>query len=209
MVAAGAAWRRAGETVLGDHTFPALSAEDTLMLLCAHGAQHHWSWPVIVADLAAVLNRCADALDWTYIDRTMSSAHRRRVVGTALARVRNLLDFDYFDRLDWTPAERKCIDDLAAAIDSQTDLDPHRSILHWFAQRRASARLLERRRDRWRYRWLFLVLRPSGEDLQQWDLPRPLRGGYFLLRWTRLLGRYAKKMATEIFRRRGESNRAR
>ena len=81
-----AMWERLTEVGLLGQKVPSFAPEDTLLLLCLHGAKHEWQGLTWLCDLAEYL-RAHPSLDW---DRVLQQAERARVtrvllLGLALA----------------------------------------------------------------------------------------------------------------------------
>lgn len=59
-------WERRGAVSLLGRTTPNLSVEDTLLVLCVHGAKHGWNRLMWVCDIAELL-RANSHIDWTWL----------------------------------------------------------------------------------------------------------------------------------------------
>ena len=81
-------WERLETVSLLETPVRSLAREDLLLLLCVHGAKHHWSRLGWICDVAALLQA---PLDWGY---TMAQAERlggRRMLGLGLLLAQALL----------------------------------------------------------------------------------------------------------------------
>lgn len=166
--------------------YRSFSHEDTLLHLCAHGAQHRWEVLRYVADVAAVLHRHGASLDWGYIRDRVASAGRGRVVGVALALADDLVRAP-FARPEENGIERD---------ETTTELARDFARLLFGASPGRYARYGQMVRDlygrsRW---WLFSqvmhdVLTPTVLEVRLVTLPRPLWILYVPMRIVRLTWR--------------------
>jgi hypothetical protein len=69
---------------------PALSAEDTILHLCFHGAKHQWCYLGLVCDIAAVL-QSEPAIDWALLFTLAKASGTRRIVLLGLYLTREIL----------------------------------------------------------------------------------------------------------------------
>jgi len=94
-----------------DRAIPTLSAEDTLVSMCTHGAKHFWERLMWIADVAAMLDRRAD-LDWNASAAIAEELGAQRIVHTGLLLARDLLSTQLPDSVQ----DRVCADAGAAAL---------------------------------------------------------------------------------------------
>jgi hypothetical protein len=59
-------WERLETVALLDQPVPTLTPEHLLLILCVHGAKHHWHRLAWICDIAAVLHVSAE-MDWGYL----------------------------------------------------------------------------------------------------------------------------------------------
>jgi len=83
-------WRRLQPIPLCGAQTTALPLEDLFLALCAHGAKHCWSRLGWVCDIAALLTRCADRLDWSEIACQARALGAERLLSLALLLTANI-----------------------------------------------------------------------------------------------------------------------
>jgi hypothetical protein len=72
-------WDRRRTACLLGRTTPNLSVEDTLLILCVHGAKHRWNKLMWVCDIAEVL-RANSRIDWTWLIEHAEKLGGRRML---------------------------------------------------------------------------------------------------------------------------------
>ena len=177
-------WDRRVQIPLANRTLPALHPEDLLLVLCVHGSKHCWSHLGLVCDVAWLLtNQPLDFLPVLNRARNLG-VHRMLLIALALAsRVFNVPNPAQPDN-----AVAPIVDEILVALfgehHDETSIRESAS-LHM--------RMRERRRDRLRY-FAQLATRPGIEDWEMVDLPESLNFLYSLLRYPRLLTKYAARI---------------
>jgi hypothetical protein len=68
-----------------------LCPEDLLLVLCVHGAKHHWGKLMWICDIAEVVRSYADKLDWSRLMTRARSLGAARILSLALFLARDLL----------------------------------------------------------------------------------------------------------------------
>lgn len=180
---------RARPLTLSGREILAPAPEDTLLMLCFHGAKHLWERFAWLCDVAQLL-ATQPALDW---DITLQRARRlgcERVLWLSLSLAREYLAAP-----------------LPAAVTRHIEADTTARALaaqvasHWFLPAAYNADNLTRAqfhlqmRERWRERALYrqrfyFRITPDDWALLPFALPRPLLFLYAPLRWARMLGKY-------------------
>lgn len=86
-----ALWSRRQTTLLGGVPVPTLALEDSLLLLCVHGAKHCWERMLWVCDIAEIV-RTAPALNWEEITAQAAHLGCERILLLGLLLARDLLE---------------------------------------------------------------------------------------------------------------------
>lgn len=171
---------------IGERRLRTFSVEDTLVMLCVHGAKHFWErlgWVLDIAELVA-----ARPVDWTLLTQIAAKMQSTRLLLLGLYLAHDLFDAPLPEPLLEEIGRDRAVQQLAETVYKQyADIsDPGAGVLH-----RAVFRL--RSRDKF---WpglrhlLRLGIIPTERDLQTVRLPRSLAPLYVLVRPWRLLGEY-------------------
>ena len=87
-----ALWPRAVTLCLEEGaTLRTLSPEDALLVAALHGGKEQWARLIWVADVAALLRRCGDGLDWDQVMQRAGQAGLQRMLLLAVALAEDLL----------------------------------------------------------------------------------------------------------------------
>jgi len=178
---------RSGRTSVAGHEVSCLSPEDSLLVLCLHGAKHLWMRLIWVCDIAETLH--TQTMDYQLVLARARSLGMLRIMGVSFWLAEHLLRADLSQ-----PAQQVIANDpevpvlgqqFAARLAASATYDLNSS--EYF---RLILKLRERRRDCWRYLWR-LVWTPGVGDLAAVQLPQvffPLYRGVRLLRLMRKVG---------------------
>ena len=182
-----AMWESLTEVGLLGQKVPSFAPEDTLLLLCLHGAKHEWQGLVWLCDLAEYL-RAHPSLDW---DRVLQQAERARVtrvllLGLALAE--HVLAAPLPETVQCLVKGDRSLPGLQAAIIVRFYEDANlleRGALPY----RLRAGMRSRLGDKLPVYKSFAarLLRPNEQDKQVVKLPKRLEPLYYLVRPLRLL----------------------
>jgi Uncharacterised nucleotidyltransferase len=85
-------WQRCGKFVLAGLPVANMRPEDTLLVLCVHGAKHRWERLIWICDIAEIVSAHRDTIAW---DRLMLRAHAlggKRMLLLGLSLAHDLLD---------------------------------------------------------------------------------------------------------------------
>lgn len=187
-------WERARPIELSGREILTCSPEDLLLILCLHGAKHHWYQLSLIGDLAHLVETHPD-LRW---DRARARARARggeRMLLTGLSLATSLLGARL--PLEVAPALEadRAVHSLTAWIQARLFQDVARPLgvregcsLH--------LRMKERLRDQVRY-CLDLALTPTVDDWQFLPLPEVLSPLYYPLRPIRLLRQHVLTRRSE------------
>ena len=165
------------------HTF---SIEDTLVMLCVHGAKHFWErlgWVLDIAKLATVRE-----VDWTLLSQIAARMESTRVVSLGLYLAHDLFDAPLPGQLLEEIGRDRTVRDLAEKVYRQYAgiSDPSAGVLPRAVFR---IRLRDGIRQGLRHT-LRLAMSPTESDRQTVRLPLWLSPLYMLVRPWRLLREY-------------------
>jgi hypothetical protein len=179
--------RRPTRIVVGGRELTTFSPEETLIMLCVHGAKHFWNRLLWLCDVSELV-QAPPAIDWDFLERTSARMGCRRLLLLGLS-----LAADYLDAP--LPA------DILRAIHTDPGIPilQRRVEAHLFSSQTAEPgsperlliRLLSNEDFGQGLRQLARVItRPSERDWQTYDLPAWASPFYALLRPWRLLRAY-------------------
>ena len=169
-------WERVEMVSVAGSRVRNLCPEDLLLVLCVHGAKHHWGRLMWICDIAELLRADSKRIDWTYFKNHASElgGWRMLCLGVLLSNdlLRASVPEDVLDAMQAEPKARL----LAAEVSSR--LFTGTSVMA--VDRPAFyIQLRERPRDRFRCR-LYLGYRMLTPQTQAWTL-RLLHGGRSVL----------------------------
>jgi putative nucleotidyltransferase-like protein len=165
-------WERVETVSLEGSPIRNLCPEDLLLVLCVHGAKHHWGRLMWICDIAQLLQAYSNKIDWPRLISHARSLGGSRMLYLGLLLARDLLaadvPVDVSQQMDHEPK----LTFLAAEV--QLQLFSGGSLM---AVERPTfyIELRERARDRLRCR-LYLAYRMLAPGTQAWTL-RILHGG--------------------------------
>jgi hypothetical protein len=143
-----------------------LSPEDLLLVLCVHGAKHHWGKLMWISDIAEVLRTYSHEIDWTWLTQRADSLGGARMLLLGLLLAHDLLGANLPDEILQRTQVHPTLPYLAAEV---------RSGLFSGGPLMAVERptfyiaLREHARDRMRCRF-YLVYRMFAPRVQTWTL---------------------------------------
>lgn len=158
-------WKRLETVSLADTPVLSLAREDLLLILCVHGAKHHWRRLRWICDVAELL-RVYQEINWGRITKHVSRLGGARMLYLGLLLAHDLLGAvmpkDVLRRMQAEPK----VPWLAAQVKSQLfSADPAMAV----ERRLFYIQLRERARDRIRCR-LYLAYRMMAPRAQNWVL---------------------------------------
>ena len=179
-------WVHPGTVCLEGKTVPALSPEDTLVLLCLHGASHCWERLGWICDVAEHVARTPD-LDWELVEDRARDLGCSRMLFLGFRLAGELVDARLPESVAQTARNYPGADGLAQQVVQRLLFRPNDSSGTWSALRfRLAAR--ESLRDKVRFTLERFVI-PDAGDCQFWRLPANLSFLLFALRPLRLMTR--------------------
>lgn len=179
-----ALWERLETLTLAGQTMWRFPAEELLLILCAHGANHCWVKLQNVCDIAA-LPAALPHLDWERVAELARAWHCQRILALGLRLCAEMFGADC---LPPAVLARAQADPTAGRLAAQARLRFGLENEHWLAPLEEPLfhwRMRERRRDRWRY--AAAMLQPTVKDWASVRLPPRWHFLYYGWRPVRLL----------------------
>jgi hypothetical protein len=181
---------RAAPLVVVDGELPALSWDDLLFVLAAHGGRHGYGYLLWVCDLERAVRSWERAAtpDWPALLARATSMGCRRVLVVGLSVAGHLLGLELPTSVAAAAARDTVGADLALRLARGVFTGDS-----GLTQDQLLLTLRERRRERFRYlryrtlRLATVYLRPSEKDRRFWSLPPGLRWAYPLVRLLRFV----------------------
>ena len=189
------AWNRAGIRTLLGKKVPCFSPEDTLLILCEHGARHQWSQLSWVYDVAGMVETKKINLPTLIEQVKRIGKERPLLLGLLLAS--DLLDTDLSAEIYWMAQSDKTVranaeqvnKDLAARAsfrgDTELDASEHMNELDFYSNLMSRHQLL---------RTLPRAFTPRTKDVNIASLPEALFPLYYLVRPLRLIKTHRKRI---------------
>ncbi len=201
----GPLWEHLQPVKLGGAWVSTFSPEDSLLILCVHGARHCWNRLAWICDIAE-LSRAHSEMDWS---RALEEAKRlrvERIVFLGLRLARDLLGIDLPRPVLSRIAADRAVESLAKHVCERLFREPGR--LHGILERSFTTdgislesasfhfRVRDRFRDRLRYVFYLaqLALTPTRKDRERLPLPTPLASLAYALRPILLIGKYCSRI---------------
>lgn len=183
----GQLWQRRVEIALRDRKLPVLAAEDNLLVLCVHGAKHHWGTLKWLVDVDQLIQTQA-ALDWKTVLERAQALGVRRIVHTTLYLCATLLNTPLPQSIRGALEQDAAVRGAAAAV--QAAIVYGEGTRGESEHHRFQLALRERLTDRIRY-MSRLAWQPTESEWNSIRLPRGATWLYPLVR----LGRVVAKAA--------------
>jgi len=171
---------------IGEYRVRTFSIEDTLVMLCVHGAKHFWERLAWVLDIAKLV--AGQEVDWALVTQIASKMESTRVLRLGLYLSHDLFGAPLSGQLLEEICRDRTVQELAEKLYEQYAgiSDPGAGVLHRAAFR---FRLRDGIRQGLRHT-LRLAMSPTESDRQIVRLPRWLTPLYMLVRPWRLLREY-------------------
>jgi hypothetical protein len=191
-------WDRRITSCLLGRTTPNLSVEDTLLILCVHGAKHGWNRLIWVCDIAELL-RANSHIDWTWLIEHAEKLGGRRMLLLGLHLASALLETRLPEKVALQVQADRTIDSLARQVSEELLRGAYEP-----------SGILEERpflymklREHWRDRlqvffhycpeYFTRMVTPNGLDHAFLPLPNALSSLYYVVRPLRLMSFYARQ----------------
>lgn len=191
-------WERLEEASLGGAAVPTLSAEDLLLILCAHGCAEFWHQLRLICDVAELV-QAREALDWDALVHRAGAVGSRRMLLLGLFLANDLLDAPLPPEILRIVRQDEAVEELSRQVYGW--LFQSRNLPRGLSERgedntfsRFHLAVRERLRDKVRY-CARVAMTPNPADWADLSLPTPLWPLYYVLRPLRLTGKYAHQAA--------------
>lgn len=193
-------WGRLREATLDGKTVPNLSAEDLLLLLCAHGTKHCWIQLRWICDVAELVR--GERLDWEWV---LDQARRRngmRMLSLSLLLAEDLFGVELPQKVLRRIQRDRSAKSLARGVrdrlfqgthDAGWKLNPAPTYAIYFHMKSR-----ERMRDKVRFLFFYLAT-PHVKDQNLLPLPRWLSFIHYATRPIRLIGKYGINKWKDFF----------
>jgi hypothetical protein len=185
-------WHRAITARLAGSRIRTLEAEDSLLLLCAHGTKHIWESLGWICDVARAVQAHPD-LDWDALFQRAADLRMVRALSLGLLLAIELLQLQIPEPFRATITADPKVQHLADTVYRQLFED--RSA-YWGAT--ASSRFLMRSRDNAASAircGIERIFRPTKAEWRSIRLPRGLFPLYYLIRLLRLVSKHGGRIA--------------
>jgi hypothetical protein len=197
-------WNRCNFVELENCKVRALSAEDTLVMICDHAARHQWNRLSWVLDVSMLLSN--KPLDWGIILQQAKEWKSRRALWLGLFLSKDLLGAPLPDDIWKTVTQDQAVNDLASEAfdqlfpggraDNDFPIDPNlQNIYCQLFYVKARDGFLDRTRLHIR-----LATTPTVEDWDSFPLPDQLFFIYYVIRPVRQVGAYRTKVLGWLFK---------
>ena len=181
-------WKRHRYIQLGDARVRSFSPEDTLLILCAHGAKHLWDRLELICSVAEFIRVQLD-IEWQQLLTRARETRVRHILSLGLLLAHEILGAELPEKILDTVRRDSAARKLAMRVREKLfrgDPNSERELEQYVFYRRLA--------DRWRDGMLVLpkaVFTPSAPDWDLVELPPLLAPLYYPLRVFRLLKKYA------------------
>jgi hypothetical protein len=189
--------RRITMSLLGRAT-PNLSVEDTLLILCVHGAKHGWNKLMWICDIAELL-RANSYIDWTWLIKHAEKLGGRRMLLLGLHLANTLLETRLPEKVELQVQADRTIRSLAQQVSEKLLRGAYEpsGILE------EKPFLYMKVREHWQHRlqvffhycpiYLTRMVTPNGLDRAFLPLPNSLSLLYYIVRPLRLMSLYVRQ----------------
>jgi hypothetical protein len=197
-------WERLEPISLAGKDIPTFSPEDTLLILCVHGAQHAWERLGWVCDVAELIHARQEEMGWENIMAQASALGGERMLLLGLYLASDLLGVALPERV----AQRVQADSTAKALAEWTSEQHFREtstrpaeLLEGYKGAPAFHTLHLRVKESLREKIRYVIRKATiltGEDWSLRRLPRVLFPLYYVLRLVRLTKKYGPRLSKRI-----------
>lgn len=186
-------WARHDEFVLAGEKVRTLSPDDLLLVLCVHGAKHHWDGLKWISDVAELAAAYREQIDWHRLIGWARDQGGERMLLLGLYLAHELLDADLPEDILKRIRVDVQIKSLAGQVIKRLFPDPaenetlgdERPIFYW----RCRERLRDKLAIGWRYspEYFRRMFVPNSKDHAALQLSPYLSFGYYFVRPIRLM----------------------
>ena len=184
--------RRLIQVPVGNRTLRTFSAEDMLLILCAHADTHAWERLMWISDIAQLLTS-QPGLDWARVVETAAAAGSERLLLLGLRLADNLLGAPAPEPLRSRARADRQVTRLATKISERLF---ESALTELEADRAKSLLQLMSRQRLWHKLWLAAT--PNESDWQVMRLPKSLSFLYYVIRPFRLVGKYGRGVGSAV-----------
>ena len=185
--------RRAETIEFCGQSISMMSCEELLIFLCLHGEKHCWERLGWICDIARLVDTHTH-LDWSWINLRAKELHCVPAVSLGLLLAQDLLGTEMPSRIEPTagPSVRSLANDTAANL-FRPARERRSNLASPFRRLSIHLRSTQLFHDRLGQAW-DAIMRPTIADWRFMPLPSKLFVLYYLLRPTRLIGRFALRV---------------
>jgi hypothetical protein len=180
-------WERLEPVSLGGKAVQTLAPEDSLVILCMHGAKHLWQRLAWIRDIAQLAGADTE-IDWDGAVRQAGSLGGERMLFVGLFLAHDVLGAslprDVWQRVTADPVSERLASQVRRWLFREPDGSP------WVAR---ELPFLLGARERWQDKLRYGLLRtftPTSEDMESLPLPEVFSFLHYPLRPIRLLAKY-------------------
>jgi hypothetical protein len=194
-------WGRLEQITLGGDTVPALSPEDMLLILCAHGSQHLWERLGWICDVAE-LTRVCEGMRWEQVMARASTLGGQRMLLLGLFLANDLLGASLPDEVLQRVRADSTVRTLAGQIRERLfrEADGSAQLFEQAYFHPLHLKMKERLPDKIRY-CIRAATAQTAEDWELLPLPNTLFPFYYVLRPIRLIGKYVLRIPKRLLPR--------
>jgi hypothetical protein len=183
-------WKDLEPTLLAGMTIRHLSPQESLLILCVHGARHRWDRLSWICDIAELVHT-HEELDWGRVLAKADGLGCKRMLFLGLFLANNLLEADLPDKVRSKIQVDPMVEPLATQVVERlvSEGGDSRGGTEWHTYH---LRIKERWRDRFSYllHWGWYRVAPDTKNQTGWPLSPLLSVLYYLLRPIRLVREY-------------------
>lgn len=194
------AWQKAETVSMAEHSIKALTLEDRLLFLCAHGGKHGWDRLKWSRDIAGLIEHHRDT-DWAQVVERAKSLHSERILYLGCYLAQELFGTQVPEVIGQHIEKDPQIPRLAQQVREQFIFEDEE---HADKRQRAlfHLQLRERLRDRWPYfaHLMRLASKTTKKDRASLSLPPTLQFLYPVIRPFRVLGNYGADAGRYLWR---------
>jgi len=175
-------WTRLTNISLNGSPVPALSKEDLIQVLSAHGTKHCWNRLSYICDVAQIIHNDPE-INWDQITQTAKNSGGLRMLNIALLSAHKLLKVEIPNRIKLEIEKDKLVNSMTEQI--VNSLFDKKTATGELSRIPFHLKARERLKDKVSYLFLFFMT-PTPEDFKTFRLPAQLFPLYRITRPLRL-----------------------